>query len=149
MTMAHSIENRVPFLDHELVDLVRQLPGALLVPPRVSLKAPGQTIRRQSKGILKEIAMGYFSESFVYRKKGGFGLPVAAYLRHPQGVRFMNERILPGLRQRGLFRFEAVRRMWERVLAGSNDVERLWMVLAVELWMQLFLDRRAPEGTRS
>ena len=146
MTMAHSIENRVPFLDHELVELVRRLPGSMLVPPKLALANPRHTIRRQSKSILKEIAARYFTEDFVYRKKGGFGLPIAAYLRHPRGVLFMNERILPGLRQRGLFEYGAVQGMWKRVLAGSNDIERLWMILAIELWMQLFLDRKAEPG---
>lgn len=141
MTMAHSIENRVPFLDRHLVDLARTLPSALLVSDSViDLARPV----RATKVVLKRLARQTFSDAFVYRRKSGFPLPLAQFFGTPLFESLMEDRLLPGLLSRGWLDGDAVRRRWKTLARSSQgDAEALWIVVALELWAQHFLDGRS------
>jgi asparagine synthase (glutamine-hydrolysing) len=140
MTMAHSMENRVPYLDHELVEFVRSLPTSRLV----AGDATAWPMRMgNTKVVLKDVARRYFRSGFVYRSKMGFPLPLNDFLLSPSFRPVMEERLLPSLRRRSIVDAAAVNRWWESLLRGeSTDVESLWICAAFELWMQLFLDGR-------
>jgi asparagine synthase (glutamine-hydrolysing) len=140
MTMAHSVENRVPFLDRHLVDLARSLsPHCLVSGSMIHLARP----MRATKVILKALARRTFSETFVYRRKSGFPLPLAQFFATPAFQSLMEERLLPGMAGRGWLDAGAVRRRWKALPGASQgDAEALWIAVALELWAQQFLDGR-------
>ncbi len=125
MTMAWGLEARVPFLDHELVEL------AALCPPELKLAGGG-------KGVLKEASRKVLPAEVIDRKKGYFPVPA---IRHLSGA--LLERVTDALtsdtaRHRGLYEMEPVRRLLsdpngERTTLGSNA---LWQVALLELWLQ-------------
>jgi len=138
MTMAHSMENRVPYLDHELVEFVRSLPPSYLVTDDYATWRPCMS---NTKVLLKEVARRYFRPGFVYRSKAGFPLPLRAFFNHASFLTLMEDRLLPGMRSRGVVNAEVVGRWWQNVLRGEDaDVEALWACAAFELWAQRFLD---------
>ena len=136
--MAHSIENRVPYLDHELVEFVRSLPPSRLVSDRLARWRPrtGNT-----KVLLKDVARRHFRARFVYRSKEGFPLPLQAFFLSAPFRSVMEERLLPGIRKRGVTDAKVVGRWWKSLLQGeAQNVEALWICAAFELWAQRFLD---------
>lgn len=140
MTMAHGVENRVPFLDRRVVDFARSLPAEHLVGQAL----PTETGRmRATKIVVKDLASRFFDEAFVYRRKSGFGLPLSQYFRHERFVELMEDRLLPGMRRRGLVEEAAVRRLWRRALSAPSTTEPFWTVVSLELWAQQMVDRHA------
>lgn len=142
MTMAHSVENRVPFLDRALVAAVRTMPSAALVQARLHLRG----IRAHgTKLALKRLAARHFGRSFAYRGKIGFALPLRAYLSTPRFDRMMVDEVLPGVRRRGLIDANALERMWRALARPSapDSAEFVWSAVAFELWAQAVLDAPA------
>jgi len=129
MSMAASVESRVPFLDHPLVEFTARIPAA-------------QQIKGLAgKFILKEAVADLLPEAIVYRKKMGFPTPWAYWLAGPQLEEI--ERLLsePRSGARELFRSEAVRRIFAEHRAGHRDHgNRIWRLLNLELWQRVFLD---------
>jgi asparagine synthase (glutamine-hydrolysing) len=125
MTMAWGLEARVPFLDHEVVEL------AALCPPELKLAGGG-------KGVLKEASRKVLPAEVIDRKKGYFPVPA---IRHLSGA--LLERVTDALtsetaRARGLYEMAPVQRLLadpngERTTLGSNA---LWQVALLELWLQ-------------
>ena len=139
MTMAHGVENRVPFLDRRVVDFARALPAEHLVGD--SIPASG-TAMRATKIIVKELARRTFPDAFVYRPKGGFNLPLSQYFRGQRFTELMEDQLLPGMRRRGLVLEPAVRELWRRSLSAPALTEPFWIPVALELWAQQFVDGR-------
>jgi asparagine synthase (glutamine-hydrolysing) len=129
MSMAASIESRVPFLDHELVEF------ACTVPARYSVKG------LSGKSILKSAAEGLIPKSVIYRTKMGFPTPWAQWLAGEQLDDV--ERTLLDSRSldRGLFRKEAVQRLFTEHRARHRDNgTRIWRLLNLEIWHRVFID---------
>jgi asparagine synthase (glutamine-hydrolysing) len=145
MSMAHSIETRVPFLNRQLVSFVRSLPVEYFV--RAGILWP-RGHSRNTKILLKELARRTFGEAFAYRPKSGFNLPADCYFAHPQFTEIMEEQLLPGMRRRGWLQESAVRRWWRDGGTTRHGVAMmLWVPVALEVWAQLFLDRKiTPAG---
>src|SRR5207245_946008 len=134
MSMAHSIEDRVPLLDHRIAELSAQIPGRF--------KIRGLTL----KWIPRRSAEGVLPRSILQHRKVGFLVPLAEWLRGP--LRGYLEEILLGERaaSRGLFRPEAVRRLVRDHVMGTRDhAWKLWSLLNVELWHRIWLDGDGPE----
>jgi asparagine synthase (glutamine-hydrolysing) len=132
MSMAASIESRVPFLDHPLTEWVASLPQAM--------KLRGTT----TKWILREAMAGTLPPPVLARRKMGFPVPVGAWLRG--AWRPLLEEYVTGrrLRDRGLFEPRAIERLVGEHLRGVNHSERLWALLTFEIWARVFLDGEAP-----
>src|SRR5579883_61160 len=125
MTMAWGLEARVPFLDHELVELAARIPADLKV-------------RDGGKWILKEAARAVVPAEVIDRPKGYFPVPALKYLRGPF-LDFVRDTLnTPAARQRELFRPEYV----ERLLANPEGEltpkrnSKLWQVALLEGWLQ-------------
>jgi asparagine synthase (glutamine-hydrolysing) len=133
MTMANSIEARVPFLDHKLVEAALELPASF-------------KLRRSiSKYVLKDALRGLLPEAVIDRPKQGFDVPMGRWLKG--GLREMLSDVLMDARtrQRGYFNEETVNGLVSEHLRGRRDhSRRLWELLTLELWHRLFVDRR-PE----
>jgi asparagine synthase (glutamine-hydrolysing) len=124
-TMAWGLEGRVPFLDHELVELAAACPTSLLL-------AGG------GKGILKDLARDLLPAEVIDRPKGYFPVPPLIHLEGPY-VDLLGDALLsPAAAGRGLFRPEHVRHL----LDHPNELttlryNKLWEVGLLELWLQI------------
>ena len=136
MTMGHGVENRVPFLDRQVIEFARALPAEHLVGPSLPTGVPGTKI------VVKELARRSFDAAFVYRRKSAFNLPLAQYFRSGPFVALMEDRLLPGMASRGLVDVSVVRRWWRRALSAPSTTEGFWIPVALELWAQQFIDGR-------
>jgi asparagine synthase (glutamine-hydrolysing) len=130
MTMAWGLEARVPFLDHEFVEL------AAACPPELKLASGG-------KGVLKEAARGLVPDEVIDRPKGYFPVPAIRHLEGPMLDRVRDALSAPVARQRGLFRPEYVAALLAdpntpRTTLGANQ---LWQLALLEMWLQ---DKAVP-----
>ena len=101
MTMAHSIENRVPIVDKNLIEFVFSQPSEYFVKgPRNPLKYNSPNY--YTKMILKKIASKYYNNEFVYRKKMGFNQPLKDYFAHPILNELINDVVMPGIKKEEL-----------------------------------------------
>jgi asparagine synthase (glutamine-hydrolysing) len=132
MSMAASIESRVPFLDHKLVEFTARLPERL--------KLRGWTtkyvLRRAMKGVLPEVILS--------RPKMGFPVPLGAWLRgrHRRAL----EEYVTGERAsaRGLFDADFVRGLAAEHVSGRRDhSSRLWSLINFEIWLRQFVEGEA------
>jgi asparagine synthase (glutamine-hydrolysing) len=136
MSMAHSLEVRVPDLDNELADFILARPG--------SLKVRG----RQVKWLLRQVAARVLPQGAADRRKQGFDVPVSAWQRGALRDALTDYLSEETVRRRGLFRPHAVTAWVRQHLEGEADHgERLWLLMALEGWMQGVLDRRAAAHT--
>ena len=132
MSMATSVESRVPFLDHKLVEFTCSLPERL--------KLRGGT----TKYILREAMKGVLPEAILKRPKMGFPVPIAAWFRGP--YRSVIDEYVLGERaaSRGIFNPQVVRSIVERHQCGAeNHDERLWALVNFEIWQRQFFDGEA------
>lgn len=129
MTMAHGLEARVPFLDHELVEL------AMRMPVRHKLAQGG-------KHMLKQIARGLLPAQVIDREKGYFPVPALKYIRG-EFVEFMREVLHSrACRQRGLFQPDHVTRLLAEPQQHMTPLRgsKLWHLALLELWLQRNVD---------
>ena len=131
MSMAHSIESRVPLLDNEVIDFAARLPATMKI----------RNGRR--KHVLKRAVADLLPESILDRRKQGFGVPLAAWFRGGLTDIFSDVLRSPRARQRGYFEPVAVDRVLDEHLAGRRDRSlQLWQLLMFELWHREYLDAR-------
>jgi asparagine synthase (glutamine-hydrolysing) len=129
MSMAHSIESRVPLLDNEVIDFAASLPSTLKI----------RNGRR--KHVLKEVAARFLPREILDRRKQGFGVPIGAWFRGNLRELFHDVLLSPRARQRGYFDAPFVDRVVREHLAGTRDhTLRLWQLLVFELWHRQYLD---------
>ena len=129
MSMAASIESRVPFLDHPLVEFTARIP------------AEEQIKGMAGKFILKEAVEDLLPHDIIYRQKMGFPTPWAYWLTGPQLQQI--ERLLTEPRSvtRGLFRPETISRIFAEHRSGHRDHgNRIWRLLNLELWQRVCLE---------
>jgi asparagine synthase (glutamine-hydrolysing) len=132
MSMATSVESRVPFLDHKLVEFTCRLPERL--------KLRGGT----TKYILREAMKGVLPEPILTRSKMGFPVPIGAWFRDSH--RSVIDEYLLGERaiSRGIFNPDFVLNIVRRhQLGGENHDERLWALVNFEIWQRQFFDGEA------
>jgi asparagine synthase (glutamine-hydrolysing) len=129
MSMAASIESRVPFLDHPLMEFAGRLPE------RMKLR------RGTTKYVLREAMKGFLPDVILSRSKMGFPVPVGSWFRDQYRV-ITHEYVLgERARARGLFENEALRSLVEEHERGAeNHWERLWSLVNLEVWQRLFVD---------
>lgn len=129
MSMATSVESRVPFLDHKLVEFTCTLPERL--------KLRGGT----TKYILREAMKGVLPEAILSRSKMGFPVPIGAWFRGAY-KNIIDEYVLSErARSRGIFNGDLVRELVARHQSGEeNHDERLWALVNFEIWQRQFFD---------
>lgn len=133
MSMAASVESRVPFLDHILVESTARIPA------KYSLEGLG------GKQILKAAVDDLLPRSIVHRKKMGFPTPWEYWLAGPQLEELEKTLMEPRTRERGLVEGESVRRLFtEHRSARRDNSNRIWRLLNLELWQRVFLDGEPP-----
>jgi asparagine synthase (glutamine-hydrolysing) len=135
LSMAHSLEARVPFLDHRVVELVYRIPASV------------RTRRRDEKYLLKRAMDGLIPEELLRAPKRGFVLPITVWLRGR--LRPMAERLLDPerLRRQGIFQPSFFSRFVEPHLTGRADhTWQVWAALMFQLWHVVFVEEQAAEA---
>ncbi|MDB4970141.1 MAG: hypothetical protein JWN44_5830 [Myxococcales bacterium] len=136
MTMAHAIELRVPFLDHELMQHAWSLPDHLKINNGVG------------KALLRKAARGRVPQSILDRPKKGFGTPTAAWLRG--GMRDLMHDALTDGRSLARERFDGkfIQSLLSRHDAGADLSAELWPLVVLELWHTNFNSTARPAPIR-
>ena len=130
MSMAHSIESRVPLLDHPLVEFAMRLP--------LSAKLR----RGERKFLLRRVAARLLPAAILARRKQGFGVPIGVWFRGKLRDAFSDVLLSPRTRQRGYFEPGEIQRLLDEHMSGVRDHElRLWQLLMFELWHRAYVDR--------
>jgi asparagine synthase (glutamine-hydrolysing) len=123
MSMAHSLEARVPLLDHRLAEFLFGLPG--------SLKMPGLRL----KSLLKDTMRGLLPEQTLRKRKGGFNVPMSRWLKHELRPLLQDRLSAARIRAQGVFDSRTVCRLVDHHLANRADYSRnLWALLIFSLW---------------
>ena len=129
MSMAASLECRVPFLDHEFVEFACRIPS--------DLKINGLELKYIFKKAMKPI----LPKSILKRKKRGFGAPIGAWFRsdlRPLSMEILSEK---QIKQRGFFEWPAVKRTMDLHFAAQEDhTDHLFALISFELWCRIYLD---------
>ncbi|MCS0610001.1 amidotransferase 1, exosortase A system-associated [Massilia solisilvae] len=124
-SMAHSLEVRVPLLDHEFVEWVSGLP-------------PSSKLRNgEGKHLFKKALKPYLSDDILYRKKMGFSIPLAAWLRGPLRETMKQAVLNPALEGTGIFNQHYLRQMVDEHQSGAHDHSTaLWQVLMFDAFLR-------------
>ena len=136
MSMAVSLEARVPLLDHKLLEFAATVPSSL------KLK------NGRGKYLLRRLLERRVPASIVDRPKQGFEAPIGDWLRGPLAP--MVDALLGDgqLKNRGVFDDRAVQTMWREHRDGVRDHRhRLWSLVMLELWFRQFVDSARPAAT--
>lgn len=129
MSMAASVEARVPFLDHKLVEFAACVPS--------HLKVNGLT----RKYLLKKVSRAWLPAQVIDRRKKGFPIPISLWFRK-EARSFVRDILSPStIRKRGLFNPNCVEKLLDKHEAAFADHgSLLWGLVSVELWYRLFID---------
>ncbi|HEX5129970.1 MAG TPA: asparagine synthase (glutamine-hydrolyzing) [Usitatibacter sp.] len=141
-TMATGLEGREPFLDHRLVEFALRLPLDLRRGPL------------GPKHLLRKVLYKHVPRSIVERPKQGFGIPLANWLRHELAHLIPMYLEPTRIREAGLFDPEMVARAVQNFREGGPgndrlDVQRLWYLIAFEIWRERWLGRERPRRPRA
>lgn len=128
MSMAHSIESRVPFLDYRLAEL------AAAIPPGAKISGD------QPKLILKRVAQGQVPQSIIARRKQGFAAPVDSWFTGPLAAEVRRFLLDERAASRGFFSPSYVERLLSLSLDKGKDIWRVWSMVTFEMWCRIFLD---------
>jgi len=125
MTMASGLEARVPFLDHELVELAARIP-------------PEHKLRDGGKGILKDVARRVIPEEVIDRPKGYFPVPALKYLDGPYLEMVRDAFASKAAKERGLFQSDYMERLFDDPAGHITPLRgsKLWQAGLLEMWMQ-------------
>jgi asparagine synthase (glutamine-hydrolysing) len=136
MSMAASIESRVPFLDHPLVEFTARLPERL--------KLRGRT----TKYILREAMKDILPQEVLTRGKMGFPVPTGGWFRGKYR-HVIDELVLsPRALDRGLFDPSAIRSLVARHAAGEDHAQRLWSLVNFEIWQRIVIEGEPSDRLR-
>jgi asparagine synthase (glutamine-hydrolysing) len=130
MSIANTIESRVPYLDHKLVEIAAQ------VPCRYKIRG------FSGKYLLRSVMAKQLPEAILRRRKKGFPTPIRPWLRHPLLEKLRSVLLDGRMAERGIIRSSYVRQLLAAHQAGdSGATEGCWRLLNFELWCRIFLDR--------
>ena len=133
MTMAWGLEARVPFLDHEVVELASRIPGRFKTGPLEQWKTEG------GKHILKEVARDVIPSEVIDRPKGYFPVPALKYLQGPYLDKVKSILHDPAAKRRGLMKPDYVDQLLADPEAHITPLQgsKLWQATLLEYWLQV------------
>ena len=130
-TMANSLEARSPFLDHKVIEFAASLPESL------------KMNRFRPKYLLKKVAARLVPPEVVYRRKMGFGVPIAHWFRGEMKDFVRDVLLSPASLSRGVFRPKTIEMYIDQHIRGEVDhATPIWTLLMLELWYRRFIDQK-------
>ncbi|REK22358.1 MAG: asparagine synthase (glutamine-hydrolyzing) [Planctomycetota bacterium] len=136
MSMATSIESRVPFLDHHMVEF------ATRVPPRFKLN------KESEKYLVKKSIARLVPESILTREKMGFPVPLKEWIREGFSGALRSILLSERTKERNVFNPQFVERLLdENVRRARNHTDALWTILNFELWARVYVDGESHQNT--
>ena len=149
MSMANSIENRVPILDNEVIDTVFQLPVVDLIREHFHIPNPANLLKNRRralwktncKHIFKDMCADIYGHNFAYRRKMGFPMPIITFMCSKQFKEKFYDEWKPKMMGRGIFDAEEVDKLYKRQESLTfKESETLWRSLTFEMWAEMFVD---------
>ena len=146
ISMASSLEVRVPFLMPELLEFETCIPEDQLAEASLTEYA------KHTKKLLKSLSVDTFGYDFTYRQKCGFGMPIVHYMCSPTVSKYIEDNILPGIKSRAVTNYNYVAEAWD--LAKNinesnpryNEIHQtLWTCFSFEQWAQMYIDSKPQE----
>ena len=134
ITMANSLELRVPLLDHKVLEFAASLP--------MDFKVRG----KETKRILKAAFAGVLPAEVLNRRKAGFPVPYESWLRHEFKREIENILLSDRALSRGYFRKNEVSQLLQADARGENHAKEIFSLLALELWHRQFVDLHVETG---
>jgi asparagine synthase (glutamine-hydrolysing) len=135
MSMAHSIENRVPYLDNFVVE------NSFKIPEKFLLTRTSSEGRNTEKYLLKKVVSNFLGNEFAFRDKMGFGIPLKEFFQTSLFKAYLDDKLLPGIKNRGFFNFDRISKWTQKIdKLQYDEMESLWIILAFEIWAEKFLD---------
>jgi asparagine synthase (glutamine-hydrolysing) len=133
MSMAASIESRVPFLDHKMVEFASRVPG--------DLKLNGKS----EKYLVKRAMQKMVPQSILTREKMGFPVPLRQWLHESHGSLFASVLSSERVKERNIFDVQFLNTLLKENQAGQRDhTDALWTLMNFEIWARIFLDGESP-----
>jgi asparagine synthase (glutamine-hydrolysing) len=130
ISMASSIEVRVPYLMPELLEFVSSIPDEQLV------GSSWNGIMHNTKMPLKSLANDVFGSWFTYRPKEGLSFPFSDYFSQRDVVKYVEDELLPKIEERRIVDFDYVKRLW----VERKNLMTLWTIFSFEIWAQIYID---------
>jgi asparagine synthase (glutamine-hydrolysing) len=142
VSMAHSLEVRVPYLDPVVVDVALSLPDAAKLGDISNLEAPEQRTYRETgaKRILIDVGRKLLPDGFDRQPKRGFAMPFDAWLQKPLREVLQDTLGEASVRRRGLLDVAEVTQVKDNFITGRLDWPRPWLLMMIELWCREVLD---------
>jgi asparagine synthase (glutamine-hydrolysing) len=138
MTMAASLEGRIPLLDSKLIEYAASIPSHIKVKPF------------KAKHLLKQAYADFLPEEILTRKKMGFNVPTGTWFRGSQRQLLTQLLLSEQARDRGLFNEAFVAHMLREHLEGHTNYEaQLFILASLELWFRIFIDPDRLDMPRS
>ena len=135
MSMAASVESRVPFLDHKLVEFTSSLPERL------------KLHRWTTKYVLRQSMKGILPSTIIQRPKMGFPVPIGSWFRGAYASVLDQYLLSTRATERRIFNADFVRALVEQHRRGeANHSERLWSLVNLEMWLRRFIDGEEISG---
>lgn len=132
ITMSESLEARVPFLDHELVEFTMDIPESW------------KTRNGEPKYLLKKAVQGLIPDDIIYRKKMGFGAPMTQWLRGAFGKEVESRLLSSRLMEGGYFNRDYIKCLIEDHRSGRADNSLyIWTLFNLTSWFDYWIDRKA------
>ncbi len=128
MLMSFSVEGRVPYLDHRIVEFGLSLPDGL--------KVEGRTPKR----FLRRWAEQYLPRDHLYKRKRGFRVPVSELLKS-SGLDQLQERLARSPAVKTWFRIEELPALFDALRAGGNVKREIWSLMNFAIWHRLLIEK--------
>lgn len=129
--MANAVENRVPFLDNDVVKLLFTMPEQLMMSTNSG--------NLQGKYIIKKLNGKIYSDEFAFRKKQAIHVPLFKYLNNPKMQEYLKNEVYPSMQKRGLVNMNGLKNLLLD-LSNPQNMVSVWKYITMELWMQYFVD---------
>ena len=137
MTMANSVELRVPFLDHKVLEFAARLPR--------NQKVRGWAMKYLAKRALR----GYVPDEILSRRKAGFPVPYEFWLRNSLR-KWVSEILLDRKTlSRGYFKRSAIEELMKQNLGGPNYAKEIFSLVVLEMWHRAFVDHRSSDSEQT
>jgi asparagine synthase (glutamine-hydrolysing) len=127
MSMGASVEARVPFLDYRLVEFANSIPSIIKIE------------KTNTKMLIKKLAEKYLPQELIYRRKSGFGVPIASWIKDNHGFGKLVKDVVFDTRKEENINIEFVRDSYKKHMAGQTDAsELIWTTVNYLLWRDIY-----------